>query len=429
MVNDISRLIDFNKMDDYLNFTQDKNLISVLNERFSEDGLLYGDEPYSSCLNPLILTKQGLKDSEEIPKKFISLLKDLVALVQDKNLMEDVINSNPIYRLLRKNFELLVSSDFSKLLYRVDGLIHNGKIMIIEANTNSSGSIVTTEKMNRIGLELLENPSNLECHSLFEKVVANFSEVYHKNCKNGELFLIIGDKNDSESAEHKLFRDKLLENKIPTKLVDYREKIIYEDSNLVYDQKKVGVVYRRIFPLDYNGDLIKADLEKTTIFFNPLSSYFLATKAFFALFHKLKDSELKEHKEFIESNIVYTSFMSDVDREEIIENKDDYVLKEIEFNCGNGIYIGKAENKEDWEKIVSAIGDMAIVQKYIEPLAYEFLDNKIPGSHKRKFDFNLICIGEELQGVFVRSNAPGNYKSNTACGASEVFCFYEGDKK
>jgi len=424
-------LIDLQKTKEILSKVEGKEAIikNKLNNYLRKNDLYYKEEVYPICLNAVFLNKDNYENLNIIPFTFSNLMSDLIKVMkEDRSLALDLINSDEVYKILKDSLLSIGPEEVKNIFYRLDGIIFENKIKIIEANMNSPGGISTLEKIYKIGSEIYKEEFNEKEEINFNKgsdyILRNFIEIYKKNCHNQELFLVIGKKDDEERSEHKLIEKKLSMDGIPAKTIDYRdEKLKSKNGELYYSGEKVGIIYRRVFPLDYNKDIIKSEIENKVIVLNHPSSYVLASKYLFAVIHKLKDSKLKKYKDFIEEYLPSTFLISDMNKEKLIKNKDQYVVKKVHLNCGEGVYIGKAETTENWKKIIEEIGPNCIVQDYYEQPELEFIDNKSDGIMLRKFDFNLYCLGEKMIMPYIRVNSKGNYKSNNACGSSEALCY------
>lgn len=427
-------LINIKQTNNIFNITKknEKFLLNKFNTGLKDQNIIYKKELYPLCMNPIILNLETLGALKDLSSKFNLLLKDSLDIFKkNKEIFKETLGDHPLYNFLKDNLDFMNIDEIDNIFIRLDGIIIDNKIKIIEANTNSPGGVFTLEKIHELSNSIYSEFFNADFNFLkgSEVLLKHFINIYKKKFSNGELFVIIGDKNDEERFEHRLISKKLRENGIPSRTLDYRDKKIkINGKNIFYKDKKIGVIYRRSFPLDANEDIIRSSkIGNTKILNNPFSKL-LGSKSMLAFFHKFKNNKLAVHKKFIENNITYSCFFHESNKEEIISNKDKYVIKETSFNCGKGVYIGKAESVKSWKKIVNDSNPNNVVQKYYEQPKMKFIDNKVRGPKNRKFDFNLYSIGNKLMMPYIRINAESSYKSNSACGGSEGVCFFGGNK-
>jgi len=407
-----------------------EKIIKEVEQRLKENSLIYKKETYPLCINPLILKKNSIKEINKISKEFTNLIQDTIEILKkDERIFKEYLGDHPLYLLLKENLKTLRKKDFKNIYYRLDGIISKDGIKIIEANTDSPGGLFTLEKMHKIIASIYSKEikkEKLYIKKGSKKLIKNFSKQYKKNFKKGELFIILGNKEDEEKEEHKLIAKKLKEKNIPAINLDYRnENLLYKDKNLFYKDRKVGIIYRRVFPLDKTPQIIENSKRGKTRIINPPFSKMLGSKALFVLFKELKDKELRKHKIFIEKYISETFFLRDMNKKELISNKDKYVIKETFLSCGKGINIGKEESKKKWEKAVKEASYKSVVQKYYEQPKGIFIDNKKSKEEERKFDTNIYILGKNAIMPYTRINSKSSFKSNNACGSSEGIFFIE----
>ncbi|MFA6255528.1 MAG: hypothetical protein WC675_05955 [Patescibacteria group bacterium] len=398
-----------------------------INFRLASSGLLYNKQIFHNCINPLILNNDYFLYLDELSANLSSLMIDLIKFLQkNPELINKIIGSNTALKILLPAFLNMDPESIRTLFYRVDGIIKDNEIKLVEANMDCPGQTLSLQKIHEIGAEVYSNHFKYEFgfFRATDFIFNLFIDTYRSYCQKGELFLIIGKKDDFERAEHRLWGKKLRQAGIPAKTIDYRDpKIKQKRGRLYYGENSVGIVYRRVFPLDYNQDIMESE-HGGTLLLNNIASSILTLKSLFAIFHEFKNSELLGHKSFIDRNIAYTAFVNDSNIDEILKNKDGYVLKEFNRDGGEGIFIGKVESRLSWEKIILRPETELLAQEYLEMPELLFTDNYHTGTNLRKFDFSLYCLGPKAIAPYCRVNAIGNYKANNSQGSSGGLCYF-----
>lgn len=226
-------------------------------------------------------------------------------------------------------------------------------------------------------------------------------------------------------------------------IVNFKENNDLEESNLiskyyqdnglqayVVDPRELSIVDRKIMYCDVEIHLIHKELINTQLILrvNELSEFIeilrhnnvcivgnfksllIDSKKFFAALHDTKISRefSLEEKEFIKKHISYTRiFEEDEDLyNEVIVNKDKYVLKhDATFDC-KGVYIGQLIEADNWKEIVKrSFGKNYIVQEFIETRKkyyYVVVDDKLVKKELRSV-IGLFCFNDKLSGFFTRA--------------------------
>ncbi len=387
----------------------------------SENNLLYNNKTYPLILNPIILSNQ--EKLNKLASSWYKLINNITnEIKENKKLQEEIKKLNPNYKVLVNN--LINNNESPACFSRIDGILTENGIKLTEFNMNSPGGLLTLEKMHSLITSLYEEKEIINKNKFYfqkgsEALKNFFINSYSKKADNG-LFAIIGKKDDEEKAEHLFWKKTLEDNGIPTILIDYQDKNLSFNGNLKYNNEKIDIIYRRLFPIK-NKDLIKAEQNNSCYFINPLYSSVFGNKSMLSLIHKLKNLDgFENSKDFIKNSIIKTQELSIAEN----INKEKSVIKISESSGGKGVFIGKATSEEKWNSLLKNPNGK-IIQEYIPQPKRNFIGNKYPTLTLRKFDFNLYVLKDKAIMPYIRVNAPNEYRSNNACGSSESICLFE----
>jgi hypothetical protein len=264
---------------------------------------------------------------------------------------------------------------------------------------------------------------NFKSFELFDSWVDTVEEIYQEYKKNrnekikdkSQINIGIVDLLDKttkvEIEEFKRYFEKSGYNCF---IIDGRE-LDYKDGDLLYQDKKIDIIYRRLVTKDLMDNyeslenLIMGILSGKTCIIGPIKSQIIHTKKFFQV---LYDDEFRKYLDeeeikFIDNHIPHTKTLKkDNDWESYIENKDDYIIKPVDYYASKGVYSGKDYKKNQWEAILeeSAEGEY-IIQEFCKEAK---INNIIYDKGKLKYNtFNningLYMYNEKFKGIYTRA--------------------------
>ena len=176
-----------------------------------------------------------------------------------------------------------------------------------------------------------------------------------------------------------------------------REPILYNDEEYLDPE-----------PLDDPLRIILgADVDGVVAIVNPFGSILAQNKATLALLHTLKGELSAKAASAISNYIPYSVRLTDVDIDELKNNRTKWVLKS-DFGCeGDEVMIGPLAEQTEWEKILDdIIPERWIAQEFFEA-AEDDLGN-VP-------NYGLFLIGGRSRAIFTRfSSTSTDYRAVTA---------------
>ena len=176
-----------------------------------------------------------------------------------------------------------------------------------------------------------------------------------------------------------------------------REPVLIDDED-----------YRDPDPLDDPlRAILGAEVDGKVAVVNPFGAILAQNKLAMAFLHAEIDRLSPESRQAVLSHIPRSVRLKDLDPEQLIEERESWVLKS-DFGCeGDEVILGPMATAEAWERMVrNARPDRWIAQEYFVAAARE--EGTIP-------NYGLFLIGGEAGGIFTRfSSASTDYRAVTA---------------
>lgn len=176
-------------------------------------------------------------------------------------------------------------------------------------------------------------------------------------------------------------------------------------KELSVKENKVYLVNIRIAAVVDMGDLCKVEVFKcfklnTVMVYNTPVSHILGDKLNMALLHDENFNHRFSHRdlELIRKYIPYALRIEPVNfekLEDVIQNKDEWVLKPGQGAAGKGVFVGKEMSQDKWKNLIESAkkNRNSIVQKFCAPLAFDYMDKE-----------NNITLHHLVFGFFVFGN-------------------------
>lgn len=252
-----------------------------------------------------------------------------------------------------------------------------------ELNTDGSSAMNEDNEVAPFMLELeaikeLEDRYDYECsyYELFDSWVDEFKALYKETTGKDEFNLAIVDIMESASVEEfEKFKEAFERKGINTIICDARD-IKRKDGHIYKDDFRIDAVYRRLVTFeaidhwDEIQDFIDAYLNDEFVMIGSFKSQIMHDKRIFIkLFEdRVKKFLSKDELEFIEKHVPYTAMLTKDTVEEVLNNKNKYIIKPVDNNASKGVYVGKDHTKAEFTKILKEHVDTGyIFQEYIEP--------------------------------------------------------------
>lgn len=373
--------------------------ISIVKENpqlyFNDYKKLLNDVAHSNAIykeKPVPVTYQGLFYDEDDKKSFENLSKTLMDITQ-KVTHEYLIN--PEYRKLfgfSKELEELIihdpGYDITVPMARYDVFYNSpDKFKFVEFNTDGSSAM---NKDNTVGDILIETLTmkefrkkyDVECVDMFSPWIKESTKIYESIHNKKPRIAIVDFLDIGATYEFKKFKQLFIENGYICEIFDIRD-LVYKNGKLMCDDFEIDMVYRRAVTVEYmkNYDIMKdftkAYLDNAFMLIGSFRSQIMHTKLIFKiLLDPLTQNILNDYEnEFLKSHIPFTDKFTDEVYDEVLKNKDLYIVKPVDDYASHGVYAGRGVSDEQWKDILdTALTDDYIYQEYYQMDTIPFLE-------------------------------------------------------
>lgn len=319
---------------------------------------------------------------------FEGLVKDMMAICHK---MIDLYRSSPMIRE-KYNFDarlealILKTSPYQSMvpMARFDVFYQNpGQFMFCELNTDGTSAMNEDAELAQIlGETAIMNQmgQTYDMHSfeLFDTWVTEVGHIYAEagGTKVYPRVAIVDFFDKASSIEFDVFKERFEGAGYPCVIADARE--LTYDNGLYYQGELIDIVYRRLVTKDMMEriDLIpaleKACLDDQTLVIGNIQSQVVHTKLFFSLLFDQEVREFFNQEElaFIDAHVPHTEVIgAAADRiDQIVAQKDQYLIKPLDFYASIGVYAGKDYDEASWrELLLSHLDQHYLLQRFCEP--------------------------------------------------------------
>lgn len=290
-----------------------------------------------------------------------------------------------------------------------------------ELNTDGSSAMNEDNTIGKILLEtkaLKEYGKNhrLNYIELIDTWVDESIEIYSRydSSNKSPNVAIVDFMESGTSAEFEVFKDAYTRKGYNCIIADPRE-LEYRDGKLFFDDYRIDLVYRRIVTFELNDkaeeipEFIKAYRNRAFCCIGSIKSQVIHNKIFFKILHDEDTLVLlsQEERDFVKAHIPHTGIFGG-DKEAfnmVLENKNKYIMKPMDLNASQGVYVGRDLSQEEWETRLKKDWDREyLYQEFVENFSREYLVFK-DGQFAVE-DFNsvigLFVYKEKFAGVYTR---------------------------
>lgn len=409
------RYIDIVKEDPEKYFKDYKKLLA----KVAKSTAKYKGEPVPAIYQPFFVSEE-----DEETFKYIS---DMMMRISDKITKEYVAISafRNTFDFDNKMKQLLIHKPLLATfvpICRYDIFYKSrDEFKFCELNTDGSSAMNEDNEVAPFMLEL-EAMKEMEkrygykfsYYELFDSWVDEFKELYKETTGKEDFNLAIVDIMESASHEEfEKFKNAFEKKGIKTIICDARD-IKRKDGHIYAGDFRIDAVYRRLVTFeavqhwDEIQEFIDGYLNDEFVMIGSFKSQVMHDKRIFIkLFEdRVKKFLSKDELEFIEKHIPYTAMLTSETFEEVLKNKDKYIIKPVDNNASKGVYVGKDHSKKEFEAILKKfVGTGYIYQEYIEPYKRDVILFDEKGNlevKKLKSIVGLFIYNKKFKGLYTR---------------------------
>ncbi|MDO5018376.1 MAG: glutathionylspermidine synthase family protein [Lagierella massiliensis] len=266
------------------------------------------------------------------------------------------------------------------------------KFKFVEFNTDGSSAMNEDNEigpilLNNLAMKELSKSYKMENVDLINSWVKASLNIYSRHKNNKPNVAIVDFLDLGTSIEFKAFKKAYENAGVNCEVVDIRD-LEYSNGKLHKGDYIIDLVYRRAVTVeimkrfDEIKNFIKAYYDNAFMMLGSFRSQIMHIKPIFEILLKnetksiLNDDEIK----FLENSIPKTfKLETREDFDEVLNHKDDYILKPTDSYASQGIYAGREHTKEDFKKILTQIIEKDyIYQEYydMDPLDFVEFENE-----------------------------------------------------
>ena len=386
--------------------------------------------PVEKGLNRIIDIALGHPDSEfptSADRHLVIEIKDAFALSETE------------YDLARLN----CGTNKHILIYRLD-LYSGKKYSILEFNTDSAAGILETDIQIKLFtslpslLQLTEDFSFRQTDGARGILDALLNSDYPGKSTGEDPTICLTDWSDvgTKSEQENLVK-YFRQLGYKALLADPRE-FTYRNKALHFKGEKIHIIHRRVIAselADHISEvqpLIQAITDRAVSVINPFSSALGSNKVILAIlsddrFHPLLDDDTVEiMNQFLPWTRQLHGDSDPALLDEVLNNKDSYVLKKGKSYGGSSVIVGREINRDQWkmqtDEILNSQRDRWIVQKYVPPPkeTYPVIRENTLEFHELIFNINPFIIDGEYVNGMARLNFPDRQVINVARGGYQI---------
>lgn len=352
-------------------------------------GATYKKEAVPTLYQGFFYDDQTEKEYDKIIETFMSIAKKVTNQYVKDPAYRKLFNFDPLTeKLILKDPGYSIDIPIA----RIDIMYDNpGVFKFCEVNTDGSSAMLEDMALANIYKESkiyqdFTQSYNLEKKDPLKGVVDSILDLYYKEVSQEEPNLAIVDIVEFENIEFLQIKKLFEEKGLKTKIVDVRD-LKRKDGKLYAGDMKVDLVYRRLVTSDLikyqddSKDFIDSYLAGEFTSIGSLRTSIFYTKDIFRILRLEPTQKILTEKEnkFIHNHIPFTETFNYDKKDEIIKNKDKYILKPKQGYASHGVFIGKDLSKEEFEKNLEEIKDLDyIYQEYytVDPMKFIKFKNK-----------------------------------------------------
>lgn len=281
-----------------------------------------------------------------------------------------------------------------------------------EFNTDGSSAMNEDRELNlaiqnTLAYQEFAEKNQVYTFELFDSWVEEFKNIYDTYQKKVENpFVAIVDFMESATdQEFKIFQKSFEKQGIRAGIYEIRDLQYRNGALFAPDGNKIDAIYRRAVTSDimYHyeevADFLHAVRDEAVCLIGDFRTQIAHNKILYKILYQEDTQALLTDKEveYIRAHVPYTVSLNEgkVPYEEIIEQKDSWIIKPEDSYGSKGVHAGVECNKEEWKKFVDeCMNQNYILQEFCKPFETENID-LIKDEHA---DF---CKYSNLTGLFV----------------------------
>lgn len=289
----------------------------------------------------------------------------------------------------------------------------SGNFKFCEFNTDGSSAMNEDRELNR-GIQFtcayqeLAKKYQLSVFELFDSWVEASLEIYRETegAVEKPYVAIVDFMESATNNEFEIFAERYRQHDVECEICEIRE-LSYRNGRLYGSgDRPIDMIYRRAVTSDIMkyyeevADFIQAVKEEAVCLIGDFSTQIAHNKVLYQVLHHPMTKAFLSEKEiaYVEAHVPYTALMTadDLPYENIIKNKDEWILKPLDSYGSKGVFAGvEYESAKEWKQIVDSHRvEGYLVQEFCVPYQTKNID------FSKDADAEFIEVSN-LTGLFV----------------------------
>lgn len=375
---------------------------------------------------PKLYTKEVIKEFEYIGKITHSILSKII-----KEYMKNA-EYRKLFNFDKTLEELILAENYYDQelpIARIDLFFNEDDFSFKFCEFNADGASAMNEDRelnnafeNDEIFKEFKKKYNVSHYELFDTWVDEFMSIYNtfKYKKENPTVGIIDFMESATSEEFKIFKERFEKKGYKTIIHDIT-KLKYDNGLYTEDGEKLDVIYRRAVTsemmekIDKIPAFIEAIKDKETCIIGSIRTQVIHNKIIYIIMHRKEtlDFLTEEERDFINKHIPYTYYLKDGEfsREDVVNNKDNWIIKPEDLYGARGVYAGVDYSKEEYEKLVDECTNKGYLLQEYAPM-YKTKNYIKEKDSTFKFDEfsnmpGLFLYNGKFSGVYCRAGRQG----------------------
>lgn len=388
-------------------------------EKVENSKAKYKGKVMPTLYHPMFVTDGDVKALENIGKSMMNIANKLTdRFIKDKDFRKKFGFPKFIEELIEIDHGYGVNIPIGRFdLFYED----EDNFKFCELNTDGSSAmnedyIFSNIMLESLALEDFSKDKKLSAFELFRSWVCESIEVYKKidKAKEKPNVAIVDFKESATDMEFLEFQKAYRDEGYSCIIADPRD-LTYRDGGLYCGDYRVDLVYRRMVSYeiidkrDEIEDFLAGYRDKAFVCIGSLRSQVIHNKIFFKILHDEDTLAYltEEERDFVKKRIPYTGVFAGSEEvfNKVLEGKDKYIMKPMDLNASQGVYVGRDFSDGAWEKRLRESFDKDyIYQEYFDPFERDFLLKTDKGFEADSFKttIGLYMYNEKLKGLYSR---------------------------
>ncbi|WMM24966.1 glutathionylspermidine synthase family protein [Tissierella sp. MB52-C2] len=402
-------------------------------EKVANSTAIYKGKPVPFLYHPMFYTEKDIENFNKIGNTLMSITNKVTNRYLESKEFREKFEFSPLLEeliLVDNGYDINVPIGRFDLFYKDED-----NFKFCELNTDGSSAMNEDNTIGNIllqteGLKDFSKKYNLSLFELIDRWVDDSISIFKQWNEEIEKpnVAIVDFTESGTSKEFEVFKAAFTKKGYNTIIADPRD-LKYRDGGLYFEDSKIDMVYRRIvtFELiekaDEIPDFIEAYKNKAFCSIGSIRSQVVHNKIIFKILHDEDTLEFlsEEEIEFVKKHIPITGlFKGDISvYDEVLNNKDKYIMKPLDLNASQGVYAGRDLTQEQWkERLDQSFNKDYLYQEFFIPFTREhiiFEDKKIKVEDFRSI-VGLFMYKERFAGIYTRIG-----KNNIISGVTDYY--------